>query len=124
MKNLLILTFIMLFFSTLNAKAQKNTNDGVWVGQGYQFNNNSTWSVKLKIQDNIYTIDYPSINCKAKLLVEKIEDNKIYLSEKLTSGNCVSGGRVVLEIIGSNEILYKWSFINGEPGSYARLIRF
>lgn len=124
MKKTFMLAMIFAFIGISNVKAQKSVIDGVWVGQGYQLNNNSTWSIILKIENGKYNIEYPSIKCKGSLTVSKVEANKIILDEFISTGNCENGGKVILEMNGQNELFFKWSFRGGEPGSYAKLIRF
>jgi len=117
---------MFLLFKQLNTTAQISKSfDGVWVGQGYQINNNGTWSIKLTIKGENIKIEYPSLGCEAVLTKISSESKKLYLSEKISNnGNCVDNGRVELEWLTPNEIRYKWSFSDGEVGSFSTLIKF
>jgi hypothetical protein len=118
-----------LMFSFQFAQAQMKSEglsklEGTWVGQGYQLDNNSTWSIKLTIKGDNYQIEYPSLDCKGVLKFEKQSSDGIMLTEKITSGSCVTNGHVALKLSGKNEMYFKWSFSNGEPGSFSKLVRF
>ena len=123
MKNLIILITLLLSYN-LNAQSTNSLYDGTWVGMGHQLDIGESWSIQLNIKGDNYTILYPSFKCSAELTVIKKEGNKITLKEKINSGQCVNDGNVELEIINSNTIRYKWSFSNGEPGSFSELIKF
>jgi len=123
MKNLIIL-IALLFSYNLNAQSTTSLYEGTWVGMGYQLNNGESWSIQLNIEGDNYTVMYPSIECSSKLTVVKREGNKITLKEKTSSGQCIDGGNVELEILNSNTLRYKWSFSNGKPGSFSELIKF
>ena len=123
MKNLIILLLI-LFSYNLNAQSTTSLYEGTWVGMGHQLNNGESWSIQLNIKGDNYTVMYPSIDCSSTLTVVKREGNKITLKEKTSSGQCIDGGNVELEILNSNTIRYKWSFSNGKPGSFSELIKF
>jgi len=123
MKNLIIL-IALLFSYNLNAQSTTSLYEGTWVGMGHQLNNGESWSIQLNIEGDNYTVMYPSIECSSKLTVVKREGNKITLKEKTSSGQCIDGGNVELEILNSNTLRYKWSFSNGKPGSFSELIKF
>jgi hypothetical protein len=124
MKNLIFLTFLSFF--TVTAFAQSaNLFDGTWVGQGYQLNNNETWSIVLTIKGENMYIDYPSLSCNAKLTKIKVDKNKLFLSEKMINANtCIDNGIIELEWLNPNELRYKWAFSNGTPGSISTLYKF
>lgn len=98
--------------------------DGTWVGKGYQFNSNKTWSIVLTIDNGEYSIDYASIPCKSELKLLEISANRVVFEEEIRKGICVRDGIVELEIIDSNSIIYKWSFSDGKPGAIAELCKF
>ena len=125
MKNLIILITVLISYN-LNAQCSNSLIDGTWVGMGDQLNTAESWSIQLDIKGDNYTILYPSLNCSAELTLKKIEGNIITLKEKINSGkdHCVNNGNVELELINSNTIRYKWSFSNGDPGSFSELIKF
>ena len=120
--------FMLLMTSlTIGASQAQSTSvfNGTWVGQGYQLNNNETWSITLTVHDGSIFIDYPSLGCNAKLTIVKSEENKLFLSEKMVKANtCIDNGKIELEWLSPNEIRYKWSFANGTPGSVSILYKF
>lgn len=124
MKKFCFLLVAMCFFNFSFSQSSNNIYDGVWVGKGYQLDANDSWSIKIKIQGDKFNISYPSLNCSGILILEKTEGNKLYFTEKIKTGDCVNNGKLILELINPDELRFKWSYTNGEPGSFATLIRF
>ena len=124
MKKLLLL--LTLSLSVTQFKAQNvGLFEGTWIGQGYQINNNETWSILLSIVGENIVIDYPSLSCSARLTKVKMDKNKLFLTEKLTLANtCIDNGKIELEWLSPNEIRFKWSYSSGIPGSIATLYKF
>ena len=124
MKNLFILATMLLTFGF--AKAQSTSIfDGVWVGQGIQLDNNTTWTIKLTVLGENINIEYPSLGCSAKLTKSRSDQNKLYLSEKMIiAKNCTDNGKIELELLTPNEIRFKWSFPNGTPDSFSTVYKF
>jgi hypothetical protein len=82
--------------------------DGVWYGTGQQFDDNSSWNIKLNINsyNNVYEIEYPDLECKGNLILINNEPGNIVFNEKIYTGlnNCVNNLRAELFIINSNKI--------------------
>lgn len=82
--------------------------DGVWYGKGDQFDNNTSWNIKLKINSytNVYQIEYPDLECSGYLRLVNEEKNSIIFKEIINKGvnNCVNNLRAELFIIDSNNI--------------------
>jgi hypothetical protein len=82
--------------------------DGVWYGTGQQFDDNSSWNIKLNINsyNNVYEIEYPDLECKGNLILINNEPGNIEFNEKIYTGlnNCVNNLRAELFIINSNKI--------------------
>jgi hypothetical protein len=120
------LSFIILILISISSYSQNNLGNlnGTWTGQGYQFDLNETWSIILKIDNEKYKIEYPSLHCSADLQFIKNENGKIYLREKIISGDCISNGILILEKSNENKLLFKWTYSDGKPGSTAELLKF
>ena len=90
--------------------------DGVWYGTGQQFDDNSSWNIKLNINsyNNIYEIEYPDLECKGNLILINNEPGNIVFKEKIYTGlnNCVNNLRAELFIINSNKIKINY-YYNG-----------
>jgi hypothetical protein len=90
--------------------------DGVWYGTGQQFDDNSSWSIKLNINsyNNLYEIEYPDLECKGNLILINNELGNIIFKEKIYTGlnNCVNNLRAELFIINSNKIKINY-YYNG-----------
>lgn len=82
--------------------------DGVWYGKGDQFDNNTSWNIKLKINSytNVYQIEYPDLECSGYLRLVNEEKNRIIFEEIINKGvnNCINNLRAELFIIDSNNI--------------------
>ena len=88
--------------------------DGVWEGKGYQSNPKSTWTIKLRAQNDTYVIEYPSLSCRGKWnLIEK-ETGKARFKEIITDGlnRCENNGLVVIEKIDDAQVSFKYSSPN------------
>ena len=90
--------------------------DGVWYGTGQQFDDNSSWNIKLNINsyNNLYEIEYPDLECKGNLILINNEPGNIVFKEKIYTGlnNCVNNLRAELFIINSNKIKINY-YYNG-----------
>ena len=90
--------------------------DGVWYGTGQQFDDNSSWNIKLNINsyNNIYEIEYPDLECKGNLVLINNNLGNIVFKEKIYTGlnNCVNNLRAELFIINSNKIKINY-YYNG-----------
>lgn len=123
MKYLIVLV-TMFMFGYANAQSSSSF-DGVWVGQGYQLDNDQTWAIKLTIDGDNIKIEYPSLGCSGSLKKSKGNKNKLFLLEKISeTNNCLDNGKVELEKLTKTELRFKWSFPDGTPGSFATLIKF
>jgi hypothetical protein len=122
--NLLFLICLTLISNSSYAQSNLSNFNGTWTGAGYQFDLNETWSIILKIDNGKYKIEYPSLHCSADLQFIKTENGKIYLREKIISGDCITNGILILEKSTENKLLFKWTYSDGKPGSTAELLKF
>jgi hypothetical protein len=102
--------------------------DGEWFGIGEQFEENSSWNIKLKINsnNNLYEIEYPDLECKGNLILIINEPSNIVFKEKINIGinNCVNNLKAELFIINSNKIRINY-YYNGskEPSATGNLTK-
>lgn len=89
----------------------KNSNNilGLWGGIGIQ-NRSTAWSIKLKLQENNFSIDYPSIPCGGKLFFIKKTSNKYIFREEITKNKnrCTNSGKLVLSRIDEHSLKWEW----------------
>lgn len=123
MKSAILLFLVAFFISPVFAQHNPDFN-GVWCGKGYQVTDGQSWPVQITISEGKYLINYPSLDCSGKLTVVKSSRHQLVLKEDINSSNCFDNGKVILEKKNSNELLFKWYFQDGAPGSFAELIRF
>jgi len=84
--------------------------DGVWEGKGYQTNPQSTWTIRLTVQNELYKIEYPSLSCQGKWSLLESETDKAKFKEVITRGSqCENNGTVLIEKIDDNQISFKYS---------------
>jgi PEGA domain len=90
---------------------------GIWTGKGYQFDNKSTWSIRIEITEAVLRgntpakISYPSLSCSGKLTMESSSKSQLVFAETITSGKrkCVSGGQVQLRpSTDKNVLIFEW----------------
>jgi hypothetical protein len=105
---------------------------GTWTGTGYQFDNGSTWTIRMAITalkvGAVNQIDYPSIGCGGTLTVSKVTTRGrpvLYLREKLEYGHraCVDNGAVRLVRIRNGRLNWRWFYADGTYGARATLVR-
>lgn len=77
---------------------------GVWEGTGYQTDDGSTWTMRLKVtrrkgRGRIYAIDYPSLKCGGHWKLLSMIGNTARFREQLSFGQdkCSDNGLVVIE---------------------------
>ena len=96
---------------------------GVWEGNGYQYNNSKGWTIRIAGANNQYKIDYPSLRCGGFLTVLNRTANKIEFREKITYGSCVDNGKTVLTKVDANTVKFDWYEASGPKGANGMLIR-
>ena len=85
---------------------------GTWEGTGYQIDNNETWTMKLIVRGNRYTIEYPSLRCSGRWIPLSADSKRARFRERITVGltECVDRGNVVVERLSPRQIAYR--FVN------------
>ena len=107
-----VVLLVLLFTSPISAQNKRSWLAGTWEGTGYQIDTNETWTMKLTVQGNRYTIEYPSLKCSGKWLPLGVDSRRARFRERITVGltECVDRGKVVVERLSSRQIAYK--FVN------------
>jgi hypothetical protein len=77
--------------------------EGVWTGEGYQTNTKTQWAVRLTVQDDSYSIDYPDVPCKGTWKLIEKNSRSASFNEVITRGmdRCVNGTVIVEKVSGS-----------------------
>ena len=85
--------------------------NGTWEGTGYQIDDNTTWTMRLRVRGNRYLIEYPSLKCAGRWQPISISANGARFREKITLGleACTDKGIVVIERLSHNQIAYRYS---------------
>lgn len=122
----LLLSFL-LFFIPQSSRAQ-TWLDGQWVGTGYQSNNGHTWSIRFTAdtEKQIYTIEYPSLNCGGEWELLEYENGRAVFREVIREGylSCVTYGRVVVTWVGQDYLSFSWfEPYDGSLGAWSTLVR-
>lgn len=98
--------------------------EGTWHGSGVQ-NHDTSWTIKVTIIGNKYSIDYPSLGCGGKLTLLSSSSTKLEFKETLSYGrsNCTDNGKVGIYRIDSNSVQYRWNNSSGKTGATGTLTR-
>lgn len=88
--------------------------EGVWEGTGYQTNPKSTWTMKLTVKNETFSIEYPSLSCKGRWNLLGKETGKARFKEVITVGlnRCENNGTVLVEKLDDSRISFKYSSPN------------
>ncbi len=94
---------------------------GIWRGEGRQFDPASEWSISICITGGdvgsiVGIIAYPSIPCGGELRLLEARPDEIRLGERRTYGNCVDDGRIVLRRSSTGLATFDWYFADGTHG--------
>jgi hypothetical protein len=111
----LALVICLFLFSTLVASAQTKNHrwlDGAWEGTGYQIDENSTWTMSLRITGNKFLISYPSLNCSGVWRLETFNNDVAKFKERITSGltECADKGNVTIQRLNHRQIAFRYSY--------------
>ena len=107
-KIIFCICFAILFSITGNYARTIKWLDGTWEGQKYQTNMDKSWKMKLTCnsRQNIFTVEYPELNCKGNLVVTKVKGKMIILTEKIKNGSCVDDGYIIITFAGDGFITF------------------
>lgn len=96
------------------ANDTSNWLDGVWEGEGYQTDTNTTWSVRLTIRGNNFGIEYPNIPCRGSWKLVAQNSSGGTFTETITNGTtlCVNKSRIQLQKVSDTELSLKYSHEN------------
>ncbi len=109
--------------SNLQASSATNSFQGIWEGQGYQYDIEESWTIKLAIVGGQYKIDYPSLQCGGVLTLWNATANKMEFREKITYGPCVDNGDIIITKTGANMANFAWYDRDGSKGADGTLSR-
>lgn len=81
---------------------------GTWEGTGYQIDDNSTWTMSLKISGRRFLIEYPSLNCGGEWKLSRINSRRARFTERLNRGVdvCSNVGTVVIERLNATQVIF------------------
>ena len=110
-----ILFICLLTFNSCKVKQSPITMlNGTWIGEAYQFNTDEKWSISFfsNMKKRGYFIDYPSLGCGGKWILEEHHDNRFQFREVLDEGFdiCTDRGKVELVLEDKDRIafFYYW----------------
>lgn len=109
----------------INQNEQIDFNfNGVWKGNGYQYNTKQTWRITLQINKNGQSlVDYPSLKCGGTLTLLEDGKSSLKFKEKITYGNCVDNGLMNLSSENGSNLRFQWFFSNGQLGADGSLVK-
>ena len=111
----LIVLLALSFTAPISAQSKRSWLAGTWEGTGYQMDTNETWTMKLTVRGNRYTIEYPSLKCSGRWIPISVDSRRARFRERITVGlaECVDRGNVVVERLSPRQIAYRY-VNNGE----------
>jgi hypothetical protein len=119
---LLFVAFITACSASAFAQAPPN---GVWSGTGMQVDQagiQSTWTIRLTVrQGGRSEIEYPSLGCKAELTPVRSGADGFEFDERITAGNCIDRGRMVLKQR-SGRLFWFWYLPGGGPADASAVL--
>ena len=85
--------------------------EGTWEGTGYQASTKTSWSMRLVVSGNSYSISFPSLSCGGYWSLNRSGSGTANFTERITSGKdkCVDGGSVTVGNLGQNRMQYRWA---------------
>ena len=91
---------------------------GIWEGEGQQQNPMISWTIRINIQQDEQTIEYPSLNCGGPLSLLQETDAQLLFRESITFGigACVDRGFVELTDQSENELIFRWYYPDSNNG--------
>jgi hypothetical protein len=122
---------VWVVLAVVPSKEPPCTPAGRWVGTGYQFDTQDTWTIDMtirldaKVGEKAGTIAYPSIPCSGELVRKPDVDGRFVVQERLTknAGRCVDLGTIRVVCEGKN-LEWKWFYpADGSYGANASLAR-
>jgi hypothetical protein len=83
--------------------------NGAWEGQGTR-SNGSFFIVKLNLEKDQGTIDYPTFGCSGKLTLIENQKNQVEFRESLNTGlnRCENFGKVVFRLQTKESAIFEW----------------
>lgn len=81
---------------------------GTWEGTGYQIDDNSTWTMSLKVKKGRFLIEYPSLDCGGEWRPLRLNSRRASFRESLKHGQdvCSNEGRVVVERLNATQLMF------------------
>lgn len=84
--------------------------EGIWEGTAYQSGPDKAWPVKLAVQNNSYSIEYPALTCAGEWTLTGKKGSQAMFRERIVRGGtkCEDGGEVVLEKVSNTQLVFKY----------------
>lgn len=121
MKQFIILLLTTLTLTSFRPDTREDISwlNGNWAGVGYQSGAvNETWTIKFfcNVDKEVFTIQYPSLNCQGFWKVSEKEKNRVIFKEQIAKGDhtCILTGTVIVTRVDDDHISY--SFFNEIDG--------
>jgi hypothetical protein len=101
---------------------------GTWVGTGYQYDNQSHWTISMSLRAGGQAraagrITYPSLSCGGVLSLQTMEGGRLQVLEDITNGEaaCIDNGSIDMWLLGETKLNWRWNNPDGTPGAEAIL---
>lgn len=115
MKQIILLLLTTLILTSFRPDTREDLSwlNGNWAGVGFQPEaGNDTWTIKFfcNVDKEVFTIQYPSLNCQGFWKVLEKEKNRVVFQEQIAKGehNCMLVGTVVITKVDDDHISYSF----------------
>jgi hypothetical protein len=104
-----LLLLILVFTCSVFAQKSQLRLQGTWEGDGVQMDG-STWTMKLRVRNNRYFIEYPSLKCRGYWKPISTKSKRTRFLERIPNSSvCLDKLTVQVERINTNQLNVKYS---------------
>jgi len=96
------------FYAGPRGQKPRQVLTGTWEGTGYQTDDNSTWTMRVRAGRRKILIQYPSLNCGGEWKLKRQWARGALFRERLSYGKerCADNGSVLIERLNKNQIIF------------------
>lgn len=104
---------LLLLPVVICGQSKRGWLQGNWVGTGYQNDSQETWTMKLSIRKNRYTVEYPSLKCSGRWRLVSLSPSRAVFRERITKGvaECEPQGSFVVIRLGARQLGVWYSYL-------------
>ncbi len=119
-----ICLFLTLTPSVFPQTKRQSWLNGTWEGTGYQIDEETTWTMSLRVSGKTFEIEYTSLNCGGIWKLTSIDSGKARFTEIITSNvlRCANNGNVVIERLNRQQVAFRYSYTGTKEVSASAIL--